>query len=339
MMLTASMTEQLIYFAFKAFIVVCAFVILMFVRQKTRGSKHKSDDHLLTGRQIKIIDLQDKWSRSLNKQAQVVWSKAAFKRWRQSLKQEEKAEKSQKKSKPRVFFMTFDGDIKAKALETLRHEITMVLKLADPNDQVVVRLDSRGGAVSAYGLAAAQMQRLKQAGLYLTIVIDQYAASGGYLMAVAADHLVASPYAMIGSIGVIFQLPNFRRALKNYGIDFEQVTSGAHKRDLTLFGQNTPADRRQAQAKLDAIFDQFKDEVLQNRGNRCQIDDVATGEVWLAKVALSKGLIDAISTIDDVLLTLSKTHRIFMISSHVSQSKWQTLINMCMESVLHRDFF
>ncbi|MBU0807952.1 MAG: protease SohB, partial [Gammaproteobacteria bacterium] len=157
-------------------------------------------------------------------------------------KAEAKAAKQEKKAavhKPRVYVLDFDGDIKASATDSLRHEITALLSMATPQDEVVLRLESGGGMVHSYGLASSQLARIRQAGVPLTICIDKVAASGGYMMACIGEKIISAPFAILGSIGVVAQLPNVHRLLKKHDIDFEVLTAGEYKRTLTVFGENT----------------------------------------------------------------------------------------------------
>jgi len=218
-------------------------------------------------------------------------------------KQQAKAEKQQKKKpeeKPRVFVLDFDGDIKASATESLRHEISAVLSLATAQDEVVLRLESGGGMVHSYGLAASQLARIRQAGVPLTVCIDKVAASGGYMMACIGDQIVSAPFAILGSIGVVAQLPNVNRLLKKHDVDFEVFTAGEYKRTVTVFGENTEKGREKFQEDLDVTHQLFKDFVSRYRP-QLHIDDVATGEVWLGVAALNKQLVDQLMTSDEYL--------------------------------------
>jgi len=218
-------------------------------------------------------------------------------------KQQAKAQKQQKKTpddKPRVFVLDFDGDIKASATESLRHEITALLSLATPRDEVVLRLESGGGMVHSYGLASSQLARIRQAGIPLTVCIDKVAASGGYMMACIGDKIVSAPFAILGSIGVVAQLPNVNRLLKKHDVDFEVFTAGEYKRTVTVFGENTEKGREKFQEDLDVTHQLFKDFVSRYRP-QLHIDDVATGEVWLGVAALNKQLVDELKTSDEYL--------------------------------------
>jgi serine protease SohB len=215
------------------------------------------------------------------------------------------AKKGQKSEKPRVFTLNFDGDLQASAVDSLREEISALLQVAQPSDEVLLRLESEGGLVHSYGLAASQLQRIRQRGLKLTVAVDKVAASGGYLMACVAERIVAAPFAIVGSIGVIAQLPNFNRLLKKHEIDFELHTAGEFKRTLTLFGENTEPAREKFREELDSTHALFKSFVTANRP-QLDIDRVATGEHWFGSQALELKLVDSLQTSDDYLLERAK---------------------------------
>ncbi len=210
------------------------------------------------------------------------------------------AEEVEQKRKKRVYVLNFHGDIKASATENLREEITTLLSLATPRDEVVVRLESGGGMVHSYGLAASQLARITGNNIPLTVCVDKVAASGGYMMACVATKVLAAPFAIIGSIGVVAQLPNFHRLLKKNAIDFELLTAGEHKRTLTLFGENTEKGREKFIEELEDTHELFKTFVNENR-SQVEVSEVATGEVWYGRRAIDKKLIDGIQTSDDYI--------------------------------------
>jgi serine protease SohB len=225
-------------------------------------------------------------------------------------KQRAKAAKLGKAPPARVFVLEFDGDIRASAVENLREEISAVVQVARPQDEVLIRLESSGGMVHSYGLAASQLRRIRQAGIRLTAAVDKVAASGGYMMACVADRIIAAPFAVIGSIGVVAQLPNFNRFLKEHNVDFELHTAGEYKRTLTLFGENTEAARLKFREEIEDTHALFKGFVTDNRP-QLDIAQVATGEHWYGSQALDRKLVDALQTSDDYLLAASKDKEIF----------------------------
>lgn len=197
----------------------------------------------------------------------------------------------------RVFVLEFKGDMRASQTAALRVEVSAVLGAAHPGDAVLVRLESPGGVVHGYGLAAAQLERLRDAGLQITVAVDQVAASGGYMMAAVAHRIIAAPFAVVGSIGVVAQIPNFYKWLQRREVDVELVTAGRHKRTLTLFGENTPEGREQMHQELQEIHQLFQDVVAKFRP-KLDMAEVASGRAWYGSSALALGLVDALETSD-----------------------------------------
>ena len=217
-------------------------------------------------------------------------------------KRESKArDKKGRAERPRVFVLDFKGDIRASAVASLREEITAVLGFARTEDEVLVRLENAGGLVHEHGLAASQLLRVRERGIPLTVSVDKIAASGGYMMACVADRILAAPFAVLGSIGVLAQIPNFHRLLDSHGIDFEQFKGGEYKRTVTMFGENTDADRAKLRQDIEDIHGIFKSFVTEQRPG-LDIDKVATGEHWLGRRAKDLGLCDILVTSDDYLL-------------------------------------
>lgn len=207
--------------------------------------------------------------------------------------------------KPHLFVIDFKGSIDAREVMSLREEVTAIIAVAKPDDEVLLRLESGGGMVHAYGLASSQLTRLKQAGIPLIVSVDKVAASGGYMMACVADTIIAAPFAVVGSIGVIAQLPNFHKLLKKKDIEFEQLTAGEFKRTLTMFGENTEKGRKKFVAELEETHGLFKQFIADQRPS-LDLDKVATGEHWFGNQALPLGLVDQIGTSDDYLMTATK---------------------------------
>lgn len=219
-------------------------------------------------------------------------------------------------SPKRMYVIDFDGDIHASGVDALREEVTAILATANQGDEVMVRLESPGGLVHSYGLAASQLKRIRDAGLKLTISVDQVAASGGYMMACVADDLVAAPFAVVGSIGVVAEIPNFNRLLQKANIDYEQHTAGQYKRTLTMFGQNTTVAREKFKQELEETHQLFKTFIHENRPN-LDLDKVATGEHWYGRQALELGLVDKIQTSDDVILDALNSMDVYSIKYEI----------------------
>lgn len=238
-----------------------------------------------------------------------VLDKPAFKKLLKLQKKQEKAEAKQQKQasgseeprRRRVYVLSFDGDMEASALDSLREEITAVLTMAEPQDEVMLRLESPGGMVHAYGLAASQLLRIKQKDIPLSVCVDKVAASGGYMMACVADRVMAAPFAILGSIGVLVQMPNVHRLLKKNDVDFEMITAGEYKRTMTPFTEVTEKGREKVRQDVEDMHGLFKDWVKKYRPI-VEIDEIATGETWVGLQAQDRKMIDMIGTSDDYII-------------------------------------
>jgi len=259
-----------------------------------KGRHHKSREHL------DIHDMNEEYHQmTLKMQA----GSLPAKELKHLLKSHKKQKKTKTKSERKkcIYVLDFKGDIRASKVSSLRREVDAVLLAAQTGDEVLLRLESPGGVVHGYGLAASQLYRFREQKIRLTVAVDKVAASGGYLMACVADQIIASPFAIVGSIGVVAQLPNFNRLLKRHNIDFEQFTAGEYKRTITLFGENTDKARNKMSQELQQTHDLFKEYIT-----RCRpvvdIDQVATGEHWFASQAIEFNLLDKLQTSDSFLL-------------------------------------
>ena len=233
----------------------------------------------------------------------------------QLVQQLAKEAKIRRKNNQKIFVLDFKGDIQASAVENIREEITLILATAKAGrDRVVVRLESPGGMVHGYGLAAAQLVRLRDAGFHLTICVDKVAASGGYMMACIANEIITAPFAIVGSIGVVAQVPNFNRLLKEHNVDFELYTAGQYKRTVTMFGENTPEGKAKFEEELQQTHVLFKHFVEKYRP-QLNVDKVATGEHWYGEDALSLNLVDKLQTSDEYLLALLAQHDVYVINT------------------------
>lgn len=231
-------------------------------------------------------------------------------------KQRSKRKKAERKKaaddRSRVFVLDFDGDLEATAVSQLREEVTALLQVLKKGDEVLLRLESEGGMVHGYGLAASQLKRLRDRQFKLTVAVDKVAASGGYLMACVADHILAAPFAIVGSIGVVAQIPNVHRLLKKHDVDVELHTAGVHKRTLTMLGENTDAAREKFREELEDTHKLFKQFVTEHRP-QVTIEKVATGEHWFGTRALAIKLVDELKTSDDYLLDRAVTADLFAV--------------------------
>ncbi|WP_286238684.1 protease SohB [Neptuniibacter halophilus] len=263
--------------------------------------------------------------------------KALHKAEKKKEKEEKKARKKNKQPeeeeahRKRIFVLDFDGDVKASEVEPLRQEISAVLLLAEAEDEIVIRLESPGGMVHEYGLASSQIERIKRKQIPLTICVDRVAASGGYMMACLADKLLAAPFAIVGSIGVIAQLPNFHRLLKKNDIDYEVLTAGEYKRTLTVFGENTEKGREKFVQELEETHDLFKGFVQEYRP-QVDINSVATGEIWFGKQALENKLIDELSTSDQYLMDAADQADIFIVRYEEKKSLQDKISDLAVDS-------
>ncbi|HCH8073086.1 TPA: protease SohB [Acinetobacter baumannii] len=262
--------------------------------------------------EIRVSHLNARVNEQRKKVAQTTASRLELLQLAQQLAKEAKI---RRKNNQKIFVLDFKGDIQASAVENLREEITLILATAKAGrDRVVVRLESPGGMVHGYGLAAAQLVRLREAGFHLTICVDKVAASGGYMMACIANEIISAPFAVVGSIGVVAQVPNFNRLLKEHNVDFELYTAGQYKRTVTMFGENTPEGKAKFEEELQQTHVLFKHFVEKYRP-QLNVDKVATGEHWYGQDALDLNLVDKLQTSDEYLLALLPQHDVYVINT------------------------
>ena len=310
-------------------VTVVAAVLLILSAMASLGMKRQqqgSHGHL------EVRKLNDRLNSLKDSLRQAVLPQAQFKKLHKQDQKKEKAEqkqaaksakKAEKKgekqadlqmgdedSRSRIFVLHFEGDLQASKVDHLRTEVTAVLTLAEPSDEVVVCLESPGGAVHGYGLAASQLDRIRQHGIPLVVAVDKVAASGGYLMAAVADRILAAPFAVIGSIGVLAQIPNVHRLLKKHDVDVELLTAGKYKRTLTVLGENTDEGRQKFLEELEDIHALFQ-EYVGTRRPALDMAEVATGEVWYGDRAIAKHLIDELSTSDEYLARACEERDVF----------------------------
>ncbi|MCP0910858.1 MULTISPECIES: protease SohB [Acinetobacter] len=295
--------------------------------------------------EIRVSHLNARINEQRKKIAQTTGSKLELLQLSQQLSKEARA---RKKTNQKIYVLDFKGDMAASAVESLREEITLILSTAKAGrDRVVVRLESPGGMVHGYGLAAAQLVRLRDAGFHLTICVDRVAASGGYMMACIANEVVSAPFAIVGSIGVVAQVPNFNRLLKDNKIDFELYTAGQYKRTVTMFGENTEEGKAKFEEELQQTHALFKHFVEKYRP-QLNVEKVATGEHWYGRDALDLNLVDKLQTSDEYLLHLLTQHDVYSIqtrkkptlgeklglqAAQIADSLIPTVMNKVMESL------
>ena len=263
---------------------------------------------------LQVTRLNDRYQNLKQVLEASILPRRSFKAGEKARRQERKALKKRSAEEAgrsrRVFVINFRGDIRASAVAALREEITALLTIARPEDEVVLRLENAGGLVHDHGLAASQLARIRSRGIPLTVAVDKIAASGGYMMACVGNRIIAAPFAVLGSIGVLMQLPNFHRLLESHGVDFELLKGGEYKRKLTLFGENSDADRARMQQEIDDTHQLFKDFVGEHRP-QLDVGTVGSGEHWYGRRALDLGLCDELRTSDDYLLAASREAELY----------------------------
>lgn len=266
---------------------------------------------------LEVESLNKKYRNLANALKQAVLRKSD---WKAAAKADKEKDKAASKAgpRPRSFVIDFKGDLKASAVASLREEVSAVLEVAGAGDEVIVRLENHGGVVHEHGLAASQLARIRERDIPLTVIIDKVAASGGYLMACVASKIIAAPFAILGSIGVIAQIPNFNRMLDSHGVDFEQITAGQYKRNVTMFGKNTDEDRAKLKEQLEDVHTLFKAAVSKYRPE-LDLQNVATGEHWYGTRALELGLADELATSDEVLAARAADRDLYRVSYKIKQ--------------------
>jgi serine protease SohB len=308
-MLSEFLVEYGIFFAKITTVVVLVLLVALVMSYIITRSRGVIEGHL------EVTNLNNKFEQMRLMINSAILSRKAYKKALKEVKAKHKKPEDKIKTQgkqPRVFVVNFKGDIRASQVNSLREEVTAVLSVAKAEDEVVVRLESSGGTVHGYGLAASQLKRIRDKGIKLTVCVDKVAASGGYMMASVANKIIAAPFAIIGSIGVLAQIPNFHRLLKKHDIDFEQFTAGKYKRSLSIFGENTEEGRDKLKHELEEVHQLFKQFITENRKN-IDIDKISTGEYWYGKHALELNLVDEIQTSDDYLSSISDTASLYEI--------------------------
>jgi serine protease SohB len=312
--------------------IITGLIALVFVVAIVGGSRKKEESQSL-----KVTNLNEKYAELKESILQSLMDKKEYKL---HLKTQAKESKKNKKSpnsnqpRPKLFVLDFEGDIRASEVETMRDEVTALLAVAEPQDEVLMKLDNSGGMVHEHGLAASQLARIKDANLKFTVSVDKVAASGGYLMACVADKIVAAPFAIIGSIGVLAQLPNFHRLLDKVGVDWEQHTAGEYKRTVTMFGENSEKEREKLRVELQETHELFRNFVTDNRP-KLDIEKVSTGEHWYGKQALELNLVDELITSDEFLIKSLEEFDIYEISIEIKQGLQDKLLGGFFSSIEH----
>lgn len=301
-------------FAAQTFLIVFAIVAVILVIAMVASRKaHKAE------LDVELIHRKYKRFGEIIK-SYTLTSKSDRKQFKKDLKQaDKKQEELESNTDKKVYLIDFEGDVKASAVDNLREEVSAILAAASSQDEVVVRVESPGGVVHGYGLAASQLLRIRDKGLLLTVCVDKVAASGGYMMACTAHKILSAPFAIVGSIGVVAQVPNLHRTLKRYDVDYKEYTAGDYKRTVSLLGEITSKGEEKFKEQLEETHVLFKSFVQKLRPN-IEIDKVATGEYWYGEQALQKNLVDVIRTSDDYLMELSEKHQIIKVQFEQRES-------------------
>jgi len=297
-------------FFVKVLTIVVAVVIIIGVAASAGRKAHQEG--------LEVEDLNKKYKGLARALRKAVLKKDEQKKEAKAEKKREKAEAKAPTDRPRSFVINFKGDLKASALPALREEVSAVLEVASGTDEVIVCLENHGGVVHEHGLAASQLARIRDKGIPLIVCVDKVAASGGYLMACVASRIYAAPFAILGSIGVLAQIPNFNRFLDSHGVDFEQVTAGKYKRTVTMFGENTDEDRAKLKEELEDVHTLFKAAVSEYRPD-LDLEKVATGEYWYGTRALEMGLADEIKTSDELLSECAAERDLYALTYRIKQ--------------------
>ena len=312
--------EYGLFFAKVATLLVAFVVVASVVVGASQKNKYgEGRGHLeITPLNQQFEDLKDTMliattDESLQKAEEKKLTKAKKKLLSEQKKTVKNVSESDVKKRSKVYVLNFDGNISASAVGHLREEITAVLTQATPNDEVLLKLESAGGMVHSYGLASSQLDRLRKKNVPLTVCVDKVAASGGYMMACVADKILAAPFAIIGSIGVVAQMPNFNKVLKKHDVEFELLTAGEHKRTLTMFGENTEKGREKFIEELEETHQLFK-EYVSTRRPQIDIDKIATGEIWYGSRAKDIKLIDDVQTSDEYLVSRIEDADVFEVA-------------------------
>ncbi len=288
--------------------------------------------------EVKIAHLNERYDDMERDLKEAVLDKDALKEEEKARKKKEKEEKKRKKGdeqeKPRLFVIDFEGDIEASQVESLGQAVSAVLTVATPNDEIVLRLESPGGQVHGYGLASSQLRRVRDHNIPLTICVDKVAASGGYMMACNGDKILAAPFAILGSVGVVAELPNFNRVLRKYDVDYDIYTAGDYKRTVTMLGENTEEGKKKFNQEIEETHQLFKNHVSNHRP-QLNIEKIATGEHWYGSQCLELGLVDELRTSDDYLFSRRKDADIFEVTFEFKRSMAEKL-GLNLENMLER---
>ncbi|MCG8315648.1 MAG: protease SohB [Pseudomonadales bacterium] len=321
-------------FLAKTITIVVAVLVVLGGIASASAARNRKEPHQ---GEVKVAHLNERFEDMEQTLKEIILDKDALKAEEKAQKKKEKEDKKKKKDdqrKKRLYVLDFNGDVEASDVEALAQTITAVLTLADKQDEVVLRLESPGGQVHAYGLASSQLRRIRDREIPLTICVDKVAASGGYMMACNGDKIIAAPFAILGSIGVVAELPNFNRVLKKYDVDYDIYTAGDFKRTVTVLGENTEEGKRKFNDEIEETHKLFKNHVANFRP-QLNMEKVGTGEHWYGSQAMDLGLIDEIRTSDDYLFAARDDADIYEVTFEFKRSVAEKL-GLNLETLLER---
>jgi serine protease SohB len=303
--------HSILLFASEAAVIVVALLIILFAIALLIARGRLKPE-------LEIEDIGEHFKRFKHVLESEILDKKKLKSKHKAEKKIIKLEKKSESPRKRIFVLDFDGDMKASAVDSLRQEISAILQVATEEDEVVLRLESPGGVVHGYGLAASQLMRLTTRSITLNICVDKIAASGGYMMACVGSKILAAPFAIIGSIGVVASLPNFHKLLQKHDVEYKEVTAGEYKRTVSILGEITEKGMEKFKSQLEETHVLFKNFIAHNRPT-LNLNRVATGEYWYGTQALELGLIDHIQTSDDYLMSQPKNAQILKIKFNIKK--------------------
>lgn len=314
--MTAFLAEYGLFLLKAVTIVAAVIVVIVTAASAGRRGAHEG---------LEVESLNKKYDSLAESLRNAISNKVDRKKAAKEKKKKDKAEAKQETARPRSFVVQFKGDLKASAVPSLREEVSAILDVASDNDEVIVLLENHGGVVHEHGLAASQLSRVRDRNITLTICVDKVAASGGYLMACVASKIYAAPFAILGSIGVLAQIPNFYRMLDGHGVEFEQITAGKYKRTVTMFGENSDEDRAKLKEELEDVHALFKDAIAKYRPD-LDLEKVATGEHWYGTRAMHLGLADELKTSDELLAERALTRDLYLLRYKIKQPLQKRLL-------------
>lgn len=316
------------WYILAAVLIVCVLILVFRSRRKKKRNRHEASKHpsglLVYGEKTQIsirpkLDLEDDASEGESVKAQE--------------KSSSRKSGDEKTGEPgKVAVLKFKGDIRASARFAFAKLVDEVVLNAREFKEVVVVVESPGGGVSEYGMLFAELERMRKCeeNFQLTVVVDTVAASGGYLMSLPAHKILAAPFAMVGSIGVVSFIPNIRELLEANKIKPRTFTAGDFKRTVTLTDEGDEKSAEQYKQQLALIHEQFK-QALKKYRPQVELEKVATGEAWLASTTVEKELqlVDGLNTSHALLLEMNQSFDLVEYSSKAERKTFLKRILGC----------